>query len=228
MIAISALARRGILRARPQHVLEQPAPAPGVHPLRAGARGGALVVPRSADASRLAPLIVFLHGAGGSASHGLELLRPGAEKRGTLLLVPESIGPTWDFFDGADVGPLDAALEDTFTRFAIDPTRVIVSGFSDGASYALSLGLTNEELFTHVLAFSPGFGAQKEAHGTPRIFISHGRNDRVLPIDRCSRVLATRLERAGYEVHFHEFDGEHVVPAAILDEAFTWATTPQP
>jgi predicted esterase len=32
-----------------------------------------------------------------------------------------------------------------------------VSGFSDGASYALSIGPANGDLFTHVMAFSPGF-----------------------------------------------------------------------
>jgi poly(3-hydroxybutyrate) depolymerase len=39
----------------------------------------------------------------------------------------------------------------------VDPQRICVSGFSDGASYALSLGLANGDLFTHVAAFSPGF-----------------------------------------------------------------------
>lgn len=39
---------------------------------------------------------------------------------------------------------------------AIDPAHVAIGGFSDGASCALSLGLVNGDLFTHVMAFSPG------------------------------------------------------------------------
>jgi len=51
---------------------------------------------------------------------------------------------------------------------------VAIQGFSDGASYALSLGLTNGDLFTHVIAFSPGFAAPAEQRGRPRIYVSHG------------------------------------------------------
>ena len=36
-------------------------------------------------------------------------------------------------------------------------TWMCASGFSDGASYALSLGAANGDLFTHIAAFSPGF-----------------------------------------------------------------------
>ena len=39
----------------------------------------------------------------------------------------------------------------------VDRQRVCASGFSDGASYALSLGAANGDLFTHIAAFSPGF-----------------------------------------------------------------------
>ena len=56
-----------------------------------------------------------------------------------------------------------------------------------GASYALSVGLTNGDLFSDILAFSPGFMAPAVRHGAPNIFISHGTQDTVLPIDRCSR-----------------------------------------
>jgi phospholipase/carboxylesterase len=34
---------------------------------------------------------------------------------------------------------------------------VALGGFSDGASYALSLDLTNGDLFASLIAFSPGF-----------------------------------------------------------------------
>ena len=72
-----------------------------------------------------------------------------------------------------------------FARFTVG--TVTVCGFSDGASYALSIGLANGDLFGHVLAWSPGFVAPPEFVGRPRVFVSHGTDDRVLPIDRCSR-----------------------------------------
>jgi predicted esterase len=73
------------------------------------------------------------------------------------------------------------------------------------------------------MAFSPGFipsGVQK--NGTPRIFISHGTQDQILPIDSCSRRLVPPLKQAGYDVKFREFDGPHAVPPQIAREALEW------
>jgi phospholipase/carboxylesterase len=117
---------------------------------------------------------------------------------------------------------LDAALDGVFEAVAVDPRRLIISGFSDGASYALSLGLGNGDLFSHVLAFSPGFMAPDAQHGKPPVFVSHGTGDRVLDIDRCSRALVPILEQAGYPVTYEEFDGGHEVPPAILRRALEW------
>lgn len=49
-----------------------------------------------------------------------------------------------------------------------------------------------------------------------------GVEDRVLPIDRCSRPLVRRLKGAGYAVDYREFDGPHTVPAEIAKGAFAW------
>ncbi len=51
--------------------------------------------------------------------------------------------------------------------------------------------------------------------GTPRCFMFHGRLDRVLPIEQCSRRIVPQLQRAGYDVLDREFDGSHTVPEAI-------------
>jgi predicted esterase len=55
--------------------------------------------------------------------------------------------------------------------------------------------------------------------GRPRVFVSHGVHDRVLPIDRCRRRLVSALISAGYDVDFHEFDGAHVVPADMVSRS---------
>jgi phospholipase/carboxylesterase len=142
-----------------------------------------------------------------------------------VLLAPASREHTWDLLAGqygADVTLIDQALEQTFSRYAVDPARMAVGGFSDGASYALSLGITNGDLFTHVLAFSPGFMAPVERRGRPRVLISHGTRDGVLPIDLCSRRIVPRLERAGYDVRYREFDGGHTISPEIALEAMGW------
>ena len=123
---------------------------------------------------------------------------------------------------GPDVALVDRALETAFGRYAVDPARLAIGGFSDGASYALSLGLTNGDLFTHVLAFSPGFAAPAAERGRPGVFVSHGTEDGVLPVERCSRRIVPRLRRVGYDVEYAEFEGGHTVLPAVAARALAW------
>ncbi|MCO5998015.1 alpha/beta hydrolase [Actinoallomurus rhizosphaericola] len=168
-------------------------------------------------------LVVLLHGAGGSARQGLDLLLPAADDHRLLLVAPKSAANTWDLIVdgfGTDVLRLDRVLEEIFDAYPVE--RVIVGGFSDGASYALSIGLTNGDLFDAVVAFSPGFATPLVTHGTPRVFVSHGTGDRVLRIDACSRRLVPGLRALGYQVTYEEFDGGHEVPEPIVDRAVSW------
>ena len=221
----------GKLRARPaQRLPERPpetaGPAPiGLQTPSGPAQGCYLYVPSAYSEARPAPLAVLLHGAGEDARDGLALLREPADEAGLILLAPSSHGPTWDFGAGgrgSDFAAIDRVLEEVFSHYAVDPAHVGIGGYSDGASYALSLGISNGDLFTHVMAFSPGFVAPSGRVGAPRIFVSHGTRDGWLPIGRCSHRIVPRLERASYEVRYREFDGGHVVPPEIGREAVIW------
>jgi phospholipase/carboxylesterase len=221
-------ATEGRLLARPGAAPERPGPA-GESPLGLSRpRDGLVYVPARLDRTRPAPLVVLLHGAGGDARGTLGILRAHADALGVVLLVPESREVTWDVIVdayGPDVAFLDAALARVFARHAIDPARIAIAGFSDGASYALSIGLANGDLFSDVLAFSPGFAAPPRELGHPRVFVSHGLHDRVLPIERCSRRLVSRFRREGYAIDYREFDGGHAVPEALARDALeTFAT----
>jgi phospholipase/carboxylesterase len=205
--------------------------APGEHALGLGAGGadtggrdGLLIVPAGYQPAKPAPLVVLLHGAGGRARRVIGVL-DGADGAGVIVLAPESRGPTWDAIRGRfgpDVEFVNRAIEHTFDRCAVDPKKIAIGGFSDGATYALSLGLDNGVLFTHILAFSPGFLANRRPQGRPRIFISHGTGDQVLPIDVSSRRLVPALEDSGYPVTYREFKGPHTVPRDIARDALRW------
>lgn len=217
----------GRLRARPS-----PAPPrqgegkPGETTLDvAGGRGTLLYVPPGCDPARPAPLALMLHGAGSTAERGLSLLRAQADAAGLILLAPASRRQTWDAIGGQfgpDVATIDQALDFVFARYLVDPDRIAVGGFSDGASYALSLGITNGDLFGYILAFSPGFTAHAARHGSPRVFVSHGTRDEVLPIAMCSRRIVPALQHAGYDVTYQEFEGPHTVPQRIAEDAVKW------
>ncbi len=219
---------KGRLRARPAGASDGAASV-GLRMLGlGGAREVYLYVPAGYRPGRPAPLAVLLHGAGEDARDGLALIRAQADQASLILIAPNSHGPTWDFVRGGygpDVTAIDRALEETFSSYAVDPSRVAVGGYSDGASYALSLGIMNGDLFTHVMAFSPGFMAPVMQAGSPQIFVSHGVRDRWLPIERCSRRIVHQLKSAGYDVTYKEFDGPHVVPPMIGREATSWFTS---
>ncbi len=173
----------------------------------------------------LTALVVVLHGAGGTAQRGLSLLRAHADARGLVLLAPASAGSTWDAITGSgarDTSALDAALRDVLAGLPLPANRIAVAGFSDGASYALTLGLTNGDVLRRVVAFSPGFSAARQHHGKPELLVTHGVRDTVLPIDRTSRRVVPMLQQAGYDVDYREFDGGHTVPPDLAEQAADW------
>jgi len=69
--------------------------------------------------------------------------------------------------------------------------------------------------------------APVDQQGKPRLFISHGKWDNVLPINSCSRKIVPQLQRVGYDLLYREFDGFNVVPQAIAHSALAWFTTEQ-
>jgi phospholipase/carboxylesterase len=189
-----------------------------------GGRDGVIQMPSVIPSGKI-PLLVFLHGATQTGARTITRVSAAAEQLGIAVVAPDSRKGTWDAirneFD-EDVVFLNRALDHVFERVNVDPDRLAIGGFSDGASYGLSLGLINGDLFPRVVACSPGFIMQAPAHGKPHLFFSHGTADQVLPIDQCSRVMVPRLRSMGYDVTFKEFDGRHELPPAIAEEALKW------
>ncbi|OUL18895.1 phospholipase [Nostoc sp. RF31YmG] len=221
---------QGRLLARPV----QPTLEPTSHGLQTlgldGDRDALLYIPKSYQVERPAPLVLMLHGAGGNAQGGLSPFLNFADSQGIILLAPASQQTTWDLLHGGygpDIAFIDQALGQTFSRYAIDPARIAIAGFSDGGSYALSVGITNGDLFSHIIAFSPGFMAPASMHGGSRIFVSHGKWDNVLPIERCSRKIVRQLKDANYDVVYQEFNGIHTVPVKIASSALAWFAAPE-
>jgi phospholipase/carboxylesterase len=152
-------------------------------------------------------------------------MKPLADETGMVLLAVDSREATWDIQYAAyrnDIPFIDSALALAFRSVAVDPARVAVAGFSDGASYALSIGRINGDLFRKIAAFSPGYFADGYPRGIPRVFITHGTGDPILDIDNTSRRIVPVLRFQGYPVEYHEFDGGHAVPAELLRAAALW------
>lgn len=220
-----ASAEDGRITARPSRRAGG-SPRYGLHELGITAQRDALVyVPKSYKPSRPAPLVLGLHGANGGPSASVARMMPRADEAGMIVVGVASRQNSWDVIYGGfgpDVAVINRALKKVFSRYAVDPARVGIEGFSDGASYSLSLGLTNGDLFTHVMAFSPGFMSPGDRRGKPPVFIAHGTEDTTLPIDRTSRDIVPELRGDGYDVRYIEFDGGHRPNPPATAAAVRW------
>jgi len=200
-------------------------------------RNGLLYVP-TGHAGPL-PLLILLHKSSGSPKEwfsGGESFAPYAENGRFIILAPESPGLSWGTGPknwGYDNVAINRALEEVFVRCPIDRNHLAIGGFSDGASFALSLGLANGDIFGYVIAFSPGFIVKAHARGRlgnnnevqiPLVYIAHGTGDNVLPIASTSRIFASSLRKNGYKVELHEFSGSHHLSRQVADQAMAWLT----
>ncbi|MEP6834384.1 MAG: phospholipase [Gemmatimonas sp.] len=207
--------------------------APGFHTLGLGVprglglplRDGLLYIPPH-DESKALPLVVLLHGATGAAANWFGSYQQWADINQFAMLAPDSRDFTWDLLDigsfGPDVRFIDQALNWTFDHCRVDAERIAFAGFSDGASYALSLGLSNANFVNRIVAFSGCLLSPGRIRGKPQFYVTHGTNDGVLPINPCSRHIVSTLTAEGYGVTYTEFDGGHEVPVSVSEAAMAW------
>jgi phospholipase/carboxylesterase len=168
----------------------------------------------------------MLHGHSGHAERTIKAVAPDAERLGILVVAATSRGPTWDVVwrkyqrFGPDVAFVDAALAYVFDRFTVDPRRVVIAGFSDGATYALALGLGNGDLFSRVVALAPEYlPATARRIGKPPVFIAHGLTDDEHPIDKTSRRIVAEIRAAGHPLEYEEYQGGHHPPPGVFGRA---------
>ena len=202
--------------------------APGQHALKLaeGDRDGLYYIPRTYKEGVRTPLWLHLHGAGGTAQSAQSVFAL-ADEFGVIILAPDSRDEfTWDGVLrnwGPDVEFIAGAVGHVSSLLSVDRARLTVAGFSDGASYALSLGISYGDQFSRIVSMSPGVMQPMAARGKPKIFISHGTGDQVMPIDETSRRFVPRLKSLGYDVTYREYEGTHRPSPPIVREAFQWA-----
>lgn len=187
-------------------------------------RDGTLYVPKSYKPGTPMPVVMWLHGLAGSGE-GSRGLFPLAEEFGFIVIAPESRRLTWGNeipgFDD-DVHFLGPAYRHVANLVDFDLEHVALAGVSDGAGYALSMGLAYGNVFNHLMVFAGGLMIPFRKQGKPRIFFAHGVNDTNMPIDLTARKFVPQLKAEGYDVTYHEFQGGHRVPPAETREAFKW------
>jgi predicted esterase len=58
--------------------------------------------------------------------------------------------------------------------------------------------------------------------GKPKIYVSHGEGDEILPVTLSRDGIVPTFSGEGYDVTYEEFDGGHEVPSEISESALDW------
>lgn len=207
-------------------------PPTGFVEVESGASRAVLLTPQKIDPNRHYPLITVFHGAGRQDEMLVRACREEPEQRQALFLIPRSVAPTWDLIAG-DGGPVDLefleyAWDLIYRRYPIERSHQVLIGYSDGASYALSLALSNPGFFDAALCWAAGFAMMdrkavgKEDRRT-RLYLEYGTADPLFPFDQIALPMRENLERAGYEVKFSvDEGGRHWPSGSFQHEALDW------
>ncbi len=170
-------------------------------------------------------LVVVLHGAGGTPAGALDAFRGGWDEPGLVLIAPASKGQTWSILrseQDLDLESVNLALAEAYERCTIDRRRIAVGGFSDGATYALTLGVSNGDLFPAVIALSPGRDRRGRAARRPALLRLARHPRPVLPIARAGDAVVKKLRERDYPVTYRRFRGGHEASPETSAAAVRW------
>lgn len=189
------------------------------------ARGALSVyVPESYEDTKAWPLVIALHGGFGHGRDFIWTWLREARSRDFILMAPTSTDTTWSLLapelDGA---ALVSMLENVKKRWNIDAGHILLTGISDGATFALVSALQPGSSFT---AFAPvagvlpamNFNAAKDK----RIFWVHGALDWMFPV-QSARTAVEMLESAGADVTLRVIDDlSHTYPREENGRILQW------
>ncbi|WP_410764503.1 alpha/beta hydrolase [Haloferax sp. DFSO60] len=192
-----------------------------------------------------APAVVLLHGRG---SNEQDLLQIAQQFPDTLHVVslraPDTLhgGYTWYDLDLSAGGLHESqpdgeqfersrklireSIEGAIEAYDIDPERVGLLGFSQGAITSLSLLLDDPDDYAWVVALH-GYLAESHADLEPDgvagkpVFIAAGSMDQIIPSFRAERA-AERLSELGVNVTFNTYDAPHGVSPGELADAVSF------
>jgi len=195
-----------------------------------GQRGGfALYVPEWYDDTRVWPLVVALHGGMGHGADFLWSWLREARTRGFLLLAPTSRGSTWSLdAPHLDGRAIESMVDFVAERWRVDPEARLLTGLSDGATFALLHGLSEGSRFGALAPVSGVLHPLNHAMGNVerardrRIFLVHGRLDWMFPA-ALAETAARALGAAGGEVELEIVeDLSHTYPREMNGRLLAW------
>ena len=195
--------------------------------------GFSMYVPEYYDAGEAYPLIVALHGGSGHGADFLWTWLREARSYGAILVAPTSRSRTWSLrHPDVDSQYIKAIVMDVRRRWNVNGERMLLTGMSDGATFALVTGLRAESPFTHLAPSSASFHTMpadsslaSRLRGLP-VYLMHGELDWMFPVD-FARIANAALTKAGASVVFREIgDLSHTYPRDENPKIMDWFLGP--
>lgn len=175
-----------------------------------------LVVPKTVDLAKPAPLVVAFHGLlidSKDVMPKYTKLNETAEKHQFLIAYPNAVDRSWGLRPEkvtADLVFFDALLTELQAKYKIDANRVYVLGMSNGGYFAHVVGKERSQTVAAVASHSGLLGMQTilgiKADRKFPVLIVHGDKDRLQPID-WARDNRTRYAQEGHQVKYVEVAG---------------------
>ncbi len=192
------------------------------------------------------PLVILMHGRGASM-HDLAGFSSALDGKGYVYAFPNApyrmnFGPGMSGFSwvagqqGVEDPPAGAPpvneLLHSFVGQAIaevgaEPGQVVIGGFSQGGGMTLRYGLLHPETFAGLIVLSGAFRNRDEteaalpAQRDQKIFIAHGTNDQVLPVEQ-GRDTRDFLVGAGYSPAYYEYEMAHEISHGVVRDLVPW------
>jgi phospholipase/carboxylesterase len=197
-------------------------------------RGGfSIYVPEYYTPDRAWPLVMGLHGGSGNGRGFLWRWLRDARSLGVILVTPTALGSTWALMgEDADTANLSRILDSVRSRWNVDPTKLLLTGMSDGGTFSYVTGLEPASPFTHLApvaaTFHPLMAEMADAErlrGLP-IHIVHGALDWMFPVET-ARQTRDVLTAAGANVTYREVDNlSHCYPREMNAPILKWLGVP--
>ena len=193
-------------------------------------RGGfSLFVPEDTHDDTPRPLVVALHGGSGHGRSFLWHWVRTARSRGLIVASPTSLGPTWALAgEDIDTPNINRMVDFIAERWPINPTRLLLTGMSDGGTFTLLSGVQSDSRFTHLAPFAASFHpilvemSERARLARLPIHLTHGTLDWMFPVD-IARTARDAFLAAGAAVTYLELDDlSHTYPRDVQPALVEW------
>ena len=159
-----------------------------------------LYLPLSHDSSKAMPVVLLLHGGGGTG-HGMEKLTLGgfnriSDREGIIVLYPDGIEKHWNDGRGLeafraqrenidDVGFISALMDHLIKTYPVDATRIYAAGISNGGLFSQRLACELSERVAAIGVVATQMPEHLTSSCTPKrpvsILIMSGTEDPLVP-----------------------------------------------